>query len=377
MVFAKNLLLTFALALMGSAMTLPLEPRADGGLKLDFRVRKLDGDSSNESKRSSLSGTLTNKGIFYEVPLLFGSNSQEVYLDIDSGSSDTWVMDSNVNCLLPVGGCSDNGVYNPTTSTTSNETTEEMFIMYGDFSGSYGYFYHDDVKFGDQTIKQFKFGVANSSSVTHGGILGLGFTALESNTVQKNLPEYDNFPLALKNQGLISGNYYSVFLDGPTAKTGSIIFGGTDESKYSGPVQVAPFTSDRITQVKLDHIKGNNGSIQTNFDVVLDTGTEFTLLPQDLIDKIAAEYPGATKKDGQWKVDPTKIPSGSLEFSFDGTNTILVPYADFIDSTNELNIYAVNSPGYQGILGDTFLRRAYVTFDLDKKQASIAQAKTT
>lgn len=374
--FTKNVLITLTLALIGNAMSIPHEKREDGGIKVDFTVERLSRNETTAETKRSFTAPLSNKVTTYKIPLSIGSNKDEVSLVADTGSADTWVISPSTQCTAIFGGCSDSGTYDPSKSSTTHDIGKLFKITYGDHSVTEAEFYTDDVDIGGVTVKQLQIGVATTSSVSGGGILGLGYENLESPTANNGDPTYVNFPIALKNQGLISSAYYSIYLNSTSAQAGSIIFGGSDSSKYTGPLQVAPFDSPKYFFVKLNHLSPDGGdTIEGNYDVLLDSGTTESFLPQDTVDKIASYFPGAEKNpfSGSWVVDPNQIPSGNLKFSFDGTNYILIPFKALVALDNSLQ---VNPPTLNtNILGDVFLRYAYVIFDLDKKQASIAQAK--
>lgn len=371
--FSKNILLSLALATISSAIALPLEPRSDGGIKVDFKIRKEEASTNSAGKRS-VTSDLQNKKIYYEIPLSIGSNNQKLSIDIDTGSADMWVVSEHVNCLATGNGCKQYGTYDPETSSTSHGTGEAFAPIYGDFTFALGEFFTDDVTLGGATVKQLQFGVANTSSVLQGGILGIGYSQLEVNVVTQNAKPYDNFPAALKKQGIISENLYSIYLNSPDANEGSIIFGGSDTSKYSGPLQVKPITSDEYFSINLDHISFDSGNdIAGGFDVILDTGATDIFLPKNVVDLIASHFPNNqfNSTDQLYRVDPTKIPSGDIKFSFDGKNYINVPLKYLVDSNNILQVNQRD----QAVLGDRFLRSAYAIYNLDQKQISLAQAK--
>lgn len=352
-------------------MSIPLETRENGGIKVDFNVRRVN--TTKLTTKREYTAPLSNIHIYYSIALTIGSDNQAVNLDIDTGSADTWVVSPNTKCNSPLPLCSLSGTYDPTKSTTSHALGTPLNITYGDKSGTLADFYLDDIVIAGAKVKQLQFGVANETSSWEGGLLGLGYESLEAETFNFGQKPYVNFPYALKNQGLISSAYFSLYLNSPEANDGAIIFGGSDTSKYTGPLQVAPFTSDTRYSVNLDHFLPDGGSkISGNYDVVLDSGSTIAYLQQETIDLIASNYPEATKTDKGWTVDANSIPKGNLKFSFDGNNYILVPFSALVDgSTLQIN------PPVDGIsiLGDNFLRYAYIIFDLDKHQASLAQAK--
>ena len=87
------------------------------------------------------------------------------------------------------------------------------------------------------TVDQQIFGVANASNQTAVGILGIGPSKGGFNA---SYP----YALMLSNmvaQGHIQSAAFSLDLRDFDNATGSLIFGGIDKAKYSGPLQQIPF----------------------------------------------------------------------------------------------------------------------------------------
>jgi hypothetical protein len=124
--------------------------------------------------------------------------------------------------------------------------------------------------------------------------------------------------------------------------------------------------------------------------VVLDSGTTLTYLPSDLTNAIISQF-GAiddTRYSNLIFVDCdwcTTRANDSLSFGFGGSNgpaihislneviwTITGDYPDSpFNNTCDLGIRAAEISTY--LLGDTFLRSAYVVYDIDHNQIALAQ----
>jgi hypothetical protein len=118
----------------------------------------------------------------------------------------------------------------------------------------------------------------------------------------------------------------------------------------------------------------------TGIPVLLDSGGTVSRLPPSLVLAIENDYPGTTTLDpssGYYIVD-CDVPAGSVDFTF-GTKTVQVPYSEFIwhvPSTTQCVLGMLpetDSPPLY-VLGDSFLRAAYVVFDLDNQNIWIDQA---
>ncbi|KAI1152475.1 aspartic peptidase domain-containing protein [Nemania diffusa] len=162
--------------------------------------------------------------------------------------------------------------------------------------------------------------------------------------------------------------------------TGELVFGGVDRNKYAGFLKKVPADPKdahyKITLNSLAHRAPGAGSTSRFVDsnlplpVIVDSGTTLSLLPESVVSKLAAQFPGAVSDgNGGYRVDCAyQDRDGSVDFGFlSGTETVTinVAYKDFIWNSggdcflgawhsNELDVW---------ILGDAFLRGAYVTFD--------------
>jgi hypothetical protein len=125
---------------------------------------------------------------------------------------------------------------------------------------------------------------------------------------------------------------------------------------------------------------------------LLDSGTALTVVPQDVFTSLA-NYFGAVlnSKIGAYIV-PCNLGYGTLDFGFGGAGgpIIGVPFSELAvpitNSNGDVLTYDDGSTVCQlgldiaddsggVILGDTFLRSAYVVYDLGRKQIGIAQTR--
>lgn len=249
------------------------------------------------------------------------------------------------------------------------------------------------------------------------GLLGIGYDLNEAS----DDPQGDQNPFVypsiidtMVSQGLISTKAYSLYLDDLQASTGSIIFGGVDSDKYHGnllQMPIVPDTYENGTKVYAEFtvaltsfsITGQNGNTSNltqgefNAPVILDSGTSLTYVPQRLAaliyDKLGAV--DDTDNSGLVFVDCdilTSAPKTTFNFGFGGSNgvSIQIPVDEMIFglsglfsldgyATPDLPFSNVCALGVNGqteepyILGDTFLRSAYVVYDLKNNLIAIAQ----
>lgn len=361
---ALPLLLVVASGL-ADALALPMEKRDDPApLKLDFSVERKEGNLTlllyfgkytNLGKRGSYPVTITDdQDISYMIDVYLGLNKQKASVALDTGSSDLWVPSSE---------------YSPLSSTTSKDTGTKFSIEYADLTTSNGEYYLDTLTFAGNspTLKQFQFAAADGS----GGVFGIGGKNTES-----TYPEYNNLPYALQAAGLTPKASYSLYL-GPEGSTGSVIFGGIDTKKYSGTLTLYPVGTDGLS-IKLASISASDGSLFTvNTNYLLDSGTSLGAASPKFMAYLDKIFPGqkVSQSGFTYRIVSCNQPTNKyLTFNF-GKNSVKLSYANAVvnqgDGTcllgfSELSDYT--------ILGDVFLRLAYVYYDLTDSLISIAQA---
>lgn len=352
-------------------------------LKIDFDVSDTVGNLTakdywakvselrhQNKKRGSYPETIVDyKDISYNLNVYLGSNNQKVLVSLDTGSSDLWVTDSDDG----------SGSYNPLSSSSAQDTGEEFSISYEDQSGSSGEYYLDTFKFSTSSpvLKNFQFASVSQSSTGIAGILGVGDKNTESTRNQ-----YDNLPWALNKAGLTPKASYSLYSGSELTKKGSIIFGGIDTEKYSG--SLTKYSIDTANgpglSVNVPTIDVDGHQISVNQPFVLDSGTSLGLVPknvQSYLDKIF--NPTLTTQGGiTYRIVSCNQPTDKfITFNF-GSNSIKLSYADAISNSDGQCLLGFTY--YQDdvfILGDVFLRSAYVYYDLTDKTISLAQAKYT
>ncbi|KAI1075987.1 aspartic peptidase domain-containing protein [Whalleya microplaca] len=314
-------------------------------------------------------------GAAYVGELTIGTSSKPQVVDVllDTGSFELWVNPDCATSNVPEL-CTALGHYDPSLSSTSRMLGADFAIKYGS-GGTSGVYYTDDIYISGIQIKDQQFGVSNSSELVWFGIMGLGHG-------QGN--GFINYPLvvdSLAAQGMTNSKLFSLDLGGQVrpsaAVTGEIVFGGVNTNKYSGNLAKVPTDpSDPhyvITLTSLSHRAPNAISTTPLTDsnlplrVVVDSGTTLSLLPESVVAALAARFPGAAPDGNGGYTVPCALQGvdGAVNFGFGGDVTISVRYRDFIwNSGGACFLGAWYTPDIGvWILGDTFLRGAYVTFD--------------
>lgn len=276
----------------------------------------------------------------------------------------------------------------------------------------------DTLTIGGATISALEMGIAHQATLTT-GLLGIGYDVNEaSNALKTGSFIYPSIIDTMVAQSLISTKAYSLYLDDLSSSTGRILFGGLDADKFQGNLIQVPVVPDHyrsngseiFTELKVNMTSfgittatGNttNTTTFTEFPIVLDSGTSLTYLPDALAARVY-EMVGAyddTSSTGAVFVNCDmleKTPGQSFNFGFQNGAEIKVDMTEmvfpltglfaipqsYIPSSKTLGFSSSNACalGLQGggssgpyLLGDTFLRSAYVVYDLTNNVIGLAQ----
>lgn len=346
----------------------------------------------NRMRKRGTSGTvqevLDNEETLYFMNVTVGTPAQDVRLHIDTGSSDLWLnVASSQLCSEAGNPCAAGGTYNPNSSTTYHYLNSYFNITYVDGSGSSGDYATDVVRFGGVTLENQQLGIGYTSS-TQDGIIGIGYPMNEVATQYTNGVPYPNVPWNLVINNDINTNAYSLWLNDLDASTGSILFGGVNTDKYHGTLESVPIITEQgvyaefIIALTAVGVNGTTGSLASNLasPALLDSGSSLMYLPDSVTSKIysatGAQY---SSSSGAAFIDCAAANSDlTLDFTF-SSPTIRVPMNELVlvagyDRNQPVCILGIMPAGSSTpVLGDTFLRSAYVVYDMHTNEISLAQ----
>ncbi|CDH50446.1 cathepsin e1 [Lichtheimia corymbifera JMRC:FSU:9682] len=198
-------------------------------------------------KRDPFSTPLYNdQGSQYLVSVGIGTPPQNFTVTLDTGSADLWVPSSECpRRECPFGG------FKESESSTFNDHHERFGIQYGigSVNGTYA---TDTVTVAGASVPNQQFGLAtttesiltatnNQSTVKANGILGLGYPQLTA-AQNQNEKNYNPFVFNLAKNKIIQDPVFSVYMNRGDQQgwAGEIIFGGVDQSKYTGDLHYLP-----------------------------------------------------------------------------------------------------------------------------------------
>lgn len=380
--FTKKAFLAMALALLlasADAASLPggFSKRSDGAIKLDFSIQRPDkvvvpsndtqGLQAEKGDVKAFEQDLINRDVAYFTKLWLGSNSQEVQVDVDTGSSDLWVIDSESGIQ------GDYGVYDHKSSSSYSYVTSGFEIQYVDMSSASGNWVTDKVSLSPNgpSVDSLEFGDATTTNDLSSGILGIGYKKNEAAS-----DKYSNLPIALKDSGAIKKVAYSLYLGDKGSDAGTVLFGGIDHAKYEGDLVKLPVQSDRDLSVTLNSI----GGIDVGSAFTLDSGTTLSTLPPSILSELAQKIGATGQADGfyYWNDCDDAKP---VTLSFNGVD-ITIPKEDITTPLQYSNgdpfpgcALAISPNAKYPILGDIFLRHAYIVYDLEDNVISMAPVK--
>ncbi|KAK3313551.1 aspartic peptidase domain-containing protein [Apodospora peruviana] len=348
-------------------------------------------------KRATVEAALDNEETLYFINATIGTPPRSVRLHIDTGSSDLWVnTPSSKLCLQTSSPCGFAGTYTANSSSTYEYIGSYFNISYVDGSGASGDYVSDTVTIGQTKLDRLQFGVGYSSTNSQ-GILGIGYPINEVQVGRAGLQPYDNLPAQMVTDGLISSKAYSLWLNDLDASRGNILFGGVDTEKYEGTLQTLPIqTSSGVFaefMITMTNVKLGDKTISQNdlaLAVLLDTGSSLTYLPNDMVETIYQQVGAQYDSDQGAAYVPCSLAQETTTISFTFSQpTIAVEMnelvLDLITSSGKRPTFQNGvtaclfgiAPAGSGtnVLGDTFLRSAYVVYDMDNNEISIAQTK--
>ena len=370
------------------------------GFPIERHVRR--DNPRRLARRQTVSADITNEELLYFINVTVGTPPQPFSLQLDTGSSDIWFPAANSDICRNYQQDCTFGSYSLSQSSSGADIGQGQFqIRYVDGSEIQGDYISDVLNIGKTQLKNLTMAAALTAS-RGVGIMGIGYASDESAATISGVT-YPNVINLLKDQGFINTLAYSLWLNDLDSTTGNILFGGVDTAKYHGdlvglPIQAdsqsGNLTSFTVALSSLTFTSAGQTSTLTStnsaFPAILDSGTTITLLPDDIANQIFNGI-GVTSDQSYGNVVPCKLANSDATFSFTfgGPNgpVIHVSLSEFITpllttdgstptfkNGDQACTFGIDAAGKDPILfGDTFLRSAYVVYDLQNNLIGLAQ----
>ncbi|KAJ8068818.1 hypothetical protein OCU04_002511 [Sclerotinia nivalis] len=379
-----------------------LQKRTDGPARvvaLDMVRKQVDNplarDKLRKLRRSkTVTATLDNEETLYFVNGTLGTPAQNLRLHIDTGSSDLWVNTATSTlCSERRSSCKAAGTYSANSSSTYAYVASDFNISYVDGSGASGDYVTDTFTIGSTTLDKLQFGIGYTSSSPE-GILGIGYEINEVQVGRARKSAYKNLPAQMVADGLINSNAFSLWLNDLDASTGSILFGGVDTARYHGQLETLPIQKESgyyaeflitLTEVMLgDLVIAKDQALA----VLLDSGSSLTYLPDAMAEAIFEQVDAQYDYSEGAAYVPCSLASNSSALNFTFTSpTIQVTMDELVIPVTSSNgqqlrftdgtaacLFGIAPAGEStAVLGDTFIRSAYIVYDLANNEISLAQ----
>ena len=367
----------------------------------------------------------TEYGTVFDAPVSIGN--QEFRLLVDTGSSDTYVMQRGFTCVnedekvVAQDACDySNKTYHK--SRTYRQVQGQMFgEQYGAGLAS-GLMAYEQVSMGDITVQRQKVGIANESfpmgDGVNSGLLGLAYPSITSAHPSnqssanygywRNRLTYNPLMNTMADQGLMDP-YFSLALahtpqNASTSFGGYMTLGGLPPVDHSPDFSTVPveitdgiplwYTSGKkqrsywtttVSNVtygsSMDDLTTNTTSFQTFFD----SGNYFSYLPTEIVEPINALFsPPAVYNssveayvvDCDAKPPAFGISLGDQTFYHDGSSTDMIfQTGDGYCTTSLASSDGVSIGGVTlNIIGVSFLKNVVAVFDFGNDEMRFAKA---
>jgi len=318
-----------------------------------------------------------NAQYFGEISL--GSPPQKFSVIFDTGSSNLWVPSTHCTSIA----CFLHRRYDSGKSKTFKSNGTEFAIQYG--TGSLeGIISNDNLGVGDITIENQDFGESVKEpgfTFAFGrfdGIFGLGYDRI---SVKGVVPPFYH----MVNRGLIDEPLFSFWIseaDKDEEIGGEIVFGGIDQSRYTGDIHWASVRRKAYWEVELEKVVFDGEDVEmTDTGAAIDTGTSLLAVPTIVADLINKQIGAKKNYAGQYIIDCDKVPSlPDFSMQFNGKLFTLTGFDYILKAQNQCisGFFGLDIPEPLGpiwIIGDAFLRKFYTIYDLGKNQVGFADAK--
>lgn len=173
--------------------------------------------------------------------------------------------------------------------------------------------------------------------------------------------------------------------------SGKLLFGGVNKARYQGELQTVPvlqldgrylYMAIALTDISVKISKGSKSySTGLPLAVTLDNGSRLISLPKELIDPIYKEVGGGYSSTDGYGYIPCSMAKAdyNVTFSFSGA-MVTIPISELVfeeytepDFADDDCIFGLGySESGVNLMGEPFLRGAYVVYDLANNEISLA-----
>lgn len=337
-------------------------PRRELGELLGANI---DATSTNIVLRNS-----ANTHYFGE--LLIGTPGQQELVIFDTGSSDVWVPNTQ-----PLFWSRRKHIYDH--SRSSSYTPDDRSFVNSYATGTIsGKFSRDKIVIGNFTLHDFAFAEVDNTralgsmylNARYDGVCGLAFRS----TAEEHR---ETFMDALAASGQLAASVFAFYLGDGT--DGELVIGGVDTSHYNGSFTYVPVIGGSLWQVHVAGVRVDGQEVSSIPVAVIDSGTSLIAGPPADIALVARRF-GAWSRGvpgNQQHLVSCSAANSSLVFRLGGKDFSLsamdlVVAREFDNCV--LGLATLWNAKQMWVLGEVFMRKYYVMFDIDNQRIGLAKA---
>nr|Q9GMY4.1 RecName: Full=Gastricsin; AltName: Full=Pepsinogen C; Flags: Precursor [Sorex unguiculatus]BAB11754.1 pepsinogen C [Sorex unguiculatus] len=316
----------------------------------------------------------------YFGEISIGTPPQNFLVLFDTGSSNLWVP--SVYCQSQA--CTGHARFNPSKSSTYSTNGQTFSLQYG--SGSLtGFFGYDTMTLQNIKVPHQEFGLSQNEPgenfvyAQFDGIMGMAYPTLAMGGATTALQ-------GMLQAGALDSPVFSFYLSNQQSSKdgGAVVFGGVDNSLYTGQIFWTPVTQELYWQIGVEQflIGGQaTGWCSQGCQAIVDTGTSLLTVPQQYLSALQQATGAQLDQDGQMVVNCNNIQNlPTLTFVINGVQFPLLPSAYVLNNNGycTLGVEPTYLPSPTGqplwILGDVFLRSYYSVYDMGNNRVGFATA---
>uniref|UniRef100_A0A8C9NZE9 Gastricsin n=1 Tax=Spermophilus dauricus TaxID=99837 RepID=A0A8C9NZE9_SPEDA len=306
----------------------------------------------------------------YFGEISIGTPPQNFLVLFDTGSSNLWVP--SVYCQSQA--CTTHPRFNPSKSSTFSTNGQT-------FSTPLQCVFPPQVQ--SIQVPNQEFGLSETEPGTFfvymqfDGIMGLAYPALSAGGATTALQ-------GMLRVNALSSPMFSVYLSNQEGSEdgGAVIFGGVDESLYTGQIFWAPVTQELYWQISIQDIgeAPASGWCSQGCQAMVDTGTSLLVVPKKHLSSLLQTIGAQEDEYGQFFVNCNDVQNlPTFTFVINGVQFPLPPSAYILNQEDgycSVGLESIDMSLEDGqpfwILGDVFLRSYYSIFDLANNRVGFA-----
>lgn len=261
-----------------------------GGVFIQIGGLNTNSTQGANEQTGSVAANPEQNDVEFLSPVKIGG--QTLNLDFDTGSSDLWVFNTQLDANSRAG----HRLYDPASSSTFALMQGSQFrIIYGDNSGAEGNVGTDSVDVGGAVVPAQPIELATAVSAQFvkdqntDGLMGLAFSKLNTIVPQKQKTFFDNVMPTLAEPLFTA--------DLRKNAAGTYTFGAVDKSKFQGDLAWIPVnTTNGFWQFSSERFAINGGQVQDatpGGQAIADTGTTLLLADAKIVQAYYAQVQGA------------------------------------------------------------------------------------